>query len=509
MLDPLLLGIDIGTSSTKAVLISQGGECIGYTQQTYGIDSPYPGWAEQHPQVWWDAVLATTQQLIRTAEVHPKQIIGIGLSGQMHGTVCVGEDGEALRSAVIWADQRSEQQIKHIYRQVGKVRMAEWTGNPLATGFMLPTWLWLRENEPDILRKTRWLMLPKDYIRLKLTGQPGSEPSDAASTSLFNPAIHNWSTPLIDALELDMDVLPPVSPSTEVAGYLLSPIAKQIGLCAGTPVIYGGSDQAMQALGNGVIQPGILSSTIGTGGQLFTTTEEYVVDDALRMHSFCHVLPNRWHLETAILSAGLSLKWLRDNVLKNNVLKNGSYQELADAASSIPVGADGVIFVPYLLGERTPHMDPNARGCLVGLTKFHNRNHIIRAVMEGVVYAMKQGLELMLDLGVQVEKVVASGGAVAHPLWLQLQSNIYSRPVYRSKTIEAAACGAAILAGVGVGLYDDAEQAVNMAVHWYDTAVQPEPAKVLEYAQRYRQFSALYPNLKSVNHSLAKADFMW
>ena len=261
MSNPLLLGIDIGTSSTKVILITPDGEVVGHSQKTYDIDSPHPGWAEQHPHVWLDAVLTASRQLIKTRAINPDGVVGIGLSGQMHGMVCVDSAGNVLRPAIIWADQRTEKQVNHILEKVGSVKIAEWTGNPLATGFMLPSWLWLRENEPGMARKVRWLMLPKDYIRLELTGVPGAESSDAASTSLFDPRQLAWSTPLLDALDLDARLLPDVFQSTLVAGGLLPSIAEQMGLNAGTPVIYGGSDQAMQAVGNGVIDPGILSST--------------------------------------------------------------------------------------------------------------------------------------------------------------------------------------------------------------------------------------------------------
>jgi xylulokinase len=295
-----------------------------------------------------------------------------------------------------------------------------------------------------------------------------------------------------------MDVLPPVFPSASIAGELLPVWAEKMGLRAGIPIIFGGSDQAMQALGNGVIRPGVLSSTIGTGGQLFASTESFVIDDALRLQSYCHIIPDVWHVETAILAAGLSFKWLRDQFFTK-----ASFQDLADAAQSVPAGADGVLYTPYLLGERTPHMDPLARGCLVGLTKYHNRNHVIRAIMEGVIYALKQGLELLVDLGVQVDKVVASGGGVGHPLWLRLQADIYNRPVYKSETVEASAFGAAVLASVGAGYYTDAREAVDVTVRWENEPVIPQSEYTSQYDERYQQHTALYAALKDTFHSLS------
>jgi xylulokinase len=492
-----LLGFDIGTSSTKAILLSSAGQYIGHTAVSYGIDTPSPGWVEQQPGRWVEAVVHTTRDLLQAHSIQPSQVLCIGLSGQMHGAVCVGHAGQVLRPAIIWADQRTVKQVASVLSIVGKARLATWTGNPLATGFMLPSWLWLHEYEPGVVDQLRWLMLPKDYIRFVLTGQPGTEPSDASSTSVFNPARRAWSTPLLQELDLDESVLPPVYPSTCIAGTLLPEIAERMSLRPGIPVIFGGSDQAMQAVGNGVIRPGLLSSTIGTGGQLFATTSSFVVDNGLRMQSYCHVVPGTWHVETAILSAGLALKWLRDHMMLGQ-----SFQALADAAQSIPPGAEGVLFAPYLLGERTPHMDPQARACLVGLNVYHRREHIIRAVMEGVVYALKQGLDLMLDLGVPVCEVVASGGAVVHPLWVQLQADIYNRPVYKTRTIEAAAYGAAMLAGVGVGCFKTVREAVRACVHWHPEPILPQPSHVKNYAHSFKQYAALYPALQIINRQL-------
>lgn len=494
----VLVGIDVGTSSTKAAVLSPEGAPLAIAAQAYAVDTPRPGWAEQDPDGWVEAVLTTTRRALDEAGVAPDAVRGVGLSGQMHGTVCVGEGGDPLRPAIIWADQRSEAQVAAVISELGRQRLAAWTGNPLATGFMLPTWLWLREHEPEVAARTRWLMLPKDYVRYWLTGEVGAEPSDAASTSLFDPAARRWSTPLLEALAIDDGRLPPVHPSAAVAGGLREEPAAAMGLAPGTPVIFGGSDQAMQALGNGVIDPGTLSSTIGTGGQLFAPTSTHVIDaPELRLQSYCHVVPDRWHVETAMLAAGLSLRWLRDSVLGG-----GTYQALADAAAAVSPGADGLFFQPYLAGERTPHMDPRARGSFVGLTRRHGRAHLVRAVMEGVVLGMRQGLDLMVALGVPVERVVASGGATAHPLWLRLQADIYGRTIVRTKTVEAAATGAAMLAGVGVGTYADAAEAIERVVRWHPEVVEPDPVAVRIYARRYRLFCELYPRLVDTMHAL-------
>jgi xylulokinase len=496
----LLMGIDLGTSSTKTVIIDQDGRVLSCAAQEYSLNTPRPGWAEQNPEVWLEAALATMRCTLDTADVSPERIAAIGLSGQMHGTVCLDEQGQALRPAVIWADQRSREQVWRVYRDLGKKRLGEWTANPLATGFMLATWLWLREHEPQVAQATTHLLLPKDYVRYRLADAAspgeralGSEPSDACSTLLFDTARRRWSAPLLDALEIDADLLPPIHESAAIAGGLKAEIAAACGLRQGTPLVYGGSDQSMQALGHGVVEPGVVSCTIGTGGQIFAPTPQPVYDPSLRLHLFCHVMPDRWHLMTAILSAGLSLKWLRDNVFENR-----SYQALAEMAADVSPGAEGLFFLPHLAGERTPHMDPQAQGAFIGLTLRHHRGHMVRAVMEGVVLTLRQGFRLMLELGVPVQRVVASGGGINHPLWLQLQADILNRPIYRTQTEEAAAVGAALLAGVGVGVYPDARAACRRTVRWQGEVVYPNPDNVALYDAAYETYCQFYPALKSV-----------
>jgi len=484
------MGVDLGTSSTKTVIIDPRGNTLSLAAQEYSFDTPRPGWAEQDPEVWLQAALGTMRQALNQADLPPERIAAVGLSGQMHGTVCVDDQGQIVRPAIIWADQRSREQVARVYRQLGQERLGEWTANPLATGFMLATWLWLREHEPQADQTTAYLLLPKDYVRYRLTGELGSEPSDASSTLLFDTARRRWSTALLEALEIDPGLLPPVRESAEVAGGLQAEVASASGLRAGTPVVYGGADQSMQALGHGIVEPGVVSCTIGTGGQIFAPVVEPVYDRSLRLHLFCHALPDTWHLMAAILSAGLSLKWLRDGVFEKR-----SYQALAEMAAGVVPGAEGLFFLPHLAGERTPHMDPQAQGAWVGLTLRHHRGHLVRAVMEGVVLALRQGFELMLELGVPAKRVVASGGGTQHPLWLQLQADIFKRPIYRTQTKEAAAVGAALLAGVGVGVYPDARAACRQTVRWADEVILPIPESVTLYDDVYAVFCQLYPAL--------------
>ena len=492
----VLLGLDIGTSSTKTVIVDLAGKMLARAAREYRIDVPRPGWAEQDPRIWFEAAIETMRRALAQAEVTPENVRGIGLSGLMHGTVFLDQRGALLRPAIIWADQRSQDQVQQIQQDLGKVRLGQWTANPVATGFMLPTWLWAREAEPQICEQTAHLLLPKDYVRYRLTGHLGSEPSDASSTLLFDPAQRCWSRPLLDHFGIDPALLPPIHESADIASGLLPAVAEAVGLWPGTPVVQGAGDQAAQALGSGIVRPGILSSTIGTGGQLFAPTTKPTYDPDLRLHLFCHALPARWHLMAAILSAGLSLTWLRDEVLTNS-----TYQEMADAAAGIPAGAEGLFFLPYLAGERTPHMDPTARAIFVGLTLRHGRAHMIRAAMEGVVFALRQGLELMLEMGVAVQRVVASGGGARHPLWLQLQADIFNRPIYRTRTTEAAAVGAALLAGVGAGIFPDAETACRSTVVWVDQITRPARDHIDLYDAAYRKFCQLYPLLTGWHQS--------
>ncbi len=494
---PILLGIDLGTSSVKCLAIEPDGKVLSLASREYPILSPKPGWAEQDPHTWLQATYESIIACLKKGDFQVERIEGLGLSGQMHGLVTLDKSKKPLRPAIIWADQRSQSQVTEVYNRIGTDQLAEWTGNPLATGFMLSSWLWLCENEPEISRRARLLLLPKDYLRLALTGEIGSEPSDASSTLLFDPARWSWSDPLLDAFKIDARLLPPLGGSAQIAGKLRSSIAEELGLPAGLPVVFGASDQASQALGHGVLQPRLLSSTIGTGGQLFAPTLQPRPDPELRLHLFCHAAPDLWHLESAILSAGLALKWLRDNVLVGS-----DYASLASLASQAPPGSEGLLFLPYLAGERTPWMDPEARGAFLGLSLQHNRAHLVRAVMEGVVFALRQGLELMTQLGVQVEKVIASGGAVQHPLWLQLQADIFNRPIYRTDSTEAASLGAALLAATGIGLYSDIQSACHAAVHFLPEVIKPDPANIDAYAQRYGIFSHSYPAIKTILASL-------
>ena len=426
---PLLMGLDLGTSSLKAVLIDSAGAVRASTARPYPIDTPHPGWAEQDPQTWVDAAAECVRACLDHAQVQTDRVAGLGISGQMHTLVCLERNGRPIRPAILWADQRSAPQVERTTDLLGKEKLKIWTGNPLAAGFMLASWLWLRTEEPGTAEKTRTLLLPKDYLRFRLTGEMGSEPSDASSTLLFDPYRQEWSPEILQSLEIDPALLPGIHPSAAVAGGLSAEAASRCGLRSGLPVVFGGGDQSMQAVGNGIIAPGQVSATIGTGGQLFAALAKPIPDPELRVHLFCHALPRTWHLLAAILSAGLCLRWLRDQIFGG-----GDFQAMADAASQVQAGAEGLFFLPYLAGERTPYMDPDLRGAFLGLGLHHSQAHLTRAAMEGVVYALRQGLDLIGELVVPApERIIASGGGSGHPLWLQLMADIFDRPIWQTR----------------------------------------------------------------------------
>ena len=470
-------------------MIHSGNRCF-FKAAEYETFSPQPGFAEQDPETWFHITCDLLREVALVLGENIKNLVGMSFSGQMHGLVLLDKTGQVLRPAIIWADQRSTKQVKEIQDILTQKEIGEMTGNPVAAGFMLPSLLWVRENETEIFLSARQALLPKDYLRFCFSGVYQTEASDASSTALFNPARQDWSGELLDRFGLSCNLFPEVKLSYAPAGKINREAARACGLPEGLPLFSGASDQVCQALGNGIIQEGLLSSTIGTGGQLFSPVNRPDYDEKLRLHLFCHALPDLWHYESAILSAGLSLKWLRDQVLAPL-----SYQEMADMALDIPAGSEGLVFLPYLLGERTPWMDPFASGGFVGLTTRHGKDHMIRALMEGVIFALRQGLEIIEDKGVLPEKVIVSGGAVRHKLWLQLQADIFQKPVCRSETNEAAASGAAILAGVGAGVFTDIPLACSRLVRYSTEIIYPDPQRTAVYEGVYEIFKELYPSL--------------
>jgi xylulokinase len=474
-----LIGVDIGTSGLKCVLIDDAGQLRSSAFREYALDLPRPGWAEQDPEVWLNAAISAVREAIEISGVDRNSIVGLSFSGQMHSTVFLDRDQHVIRPAILWLDTRSTQQVESLNHSIGRSQLAEWIGNPVMPGFMLSSLLWLKEEEPATWDRLAHVMLAKDYIRLRLAGEIATDYSDASSTAMLDVQHRTWCAELLSTANIPIDLLPPLRSSAEIAGHLLPGMAEAISLPAGLPVVCGAGDQEAQAIGNGIIRSGLLSSTIGTGGQLFTPIDRYRSDPQLRIHTFCHALPDAWHWQAATLTAGASLRWLRDEVLGGRY----SYQELADAAASIAPGAEGLLFHPYLAGERTPYMNPNLRGSFTGLSLRHTWQHMARAVMEGVVFSLCDGLELMRDLGADFDQVIASGGGTKHPLWLQLQADVFGLPMRTTQTPEAAAFGAALLAGVGAGVFEDVAQACDRGVKWSEDVIEPRA----ETTQLYRE----------------------
>ena len=497
--DGCLLGIDIGTSGLKCVLVDSGGQVLEHAFRPYAPDTPRPGWAEQDPEIWAEAALSAVSEVVDRAGVSRASIASLGFSGQMHSTVCLDKDGRCLRPAILWLDHRSVAQVAALREQIGTPQLAEWIGNPIMPGFMLASLLWLKECEPATWDRLAHVLLPKDYVRYRLTGELGTDYSDASSTALLNVRQREWCSELLRTAGIPADILPPLRESTAPIGQLTPRMAEIMQVSNGLPVACGAGDQEAQAIGNGLIRSGLVSCTIGTGGQLFTPIERFQFDPQLRLHTFCHAVPGQWHWEAATLAAGLSLRWLRDEVLAGRY----TYQEMADAAATIEPGAEGLLYLPYLAGERTPHMDPTAKGVFCGLTLRHGWQHLTRAVMEGVVFSLRDGLELMQSMGLSIERVVASGGGTQHPLWLQLQADILGAEVVRTEAQEAAALGAALLAGVGVGLYSDFSTACEAAVRYSREVYRPRPAIGARYREQAEIFRGLYRALAPIFGDLA------
>ncbi len=497
-----LLGIDIGTSSVKTlVLEAERGETLATVGREYPISQPQPGYAEQDPDDWWDATVSTVRAAAAQAAVEPAAIRGIGLSGQMHGTVCIDAAGRPVRPAIIWADTRSSAQCDDLKARADPAELARRAPGPPAAGFMGPTLMWLAQHEPDAMAATQAVILPKDYVRLRLTGEVATEVSDAASTWLLDVASGQWSDWLLDLCRLKRRYLPPVRRSADVVGTLRPAAAEALGLPAGIPVIAGCADQPAQALGYGLYEPGVALATIGTGGQVFYPLRAPQTDSQMRFHVFNHAVSGRWYALAAILSAGLSLRWLRDLLgLKD---RPDAYAHLSDLAGQVPPGAEGLVFLPYLAGERTPHMDPEASGVFIGLRLRHGAGHLARAVMEGVAFAMAECLALVSDLagdGVK-PRVIASGGAAASPVWRQIQADVYDAPLMLAAGANHACMGAALLAGVGCGVYTSIADACAR-LPTSTTQALPDAARAAFYRERRALYRDLYARLKDDMHRL-------
>lgn len=486
------LGIDTSTTSSKALVMDDRGEVLAVASSPHTLSTPKPLWSEQNPQEWWEAVAASIRAVLEKAGLRGEDVTAIGLTGQMHGLVLLDGDGRVLRPAILWNDQRTQSQCDEIHQRIGKETFIRITGNVALTGFTAPKILWVQENEPDVFVRARHVLLPKDYIRYKLTGAYAMDKADGAGTVLFDLQKRDWSDEVLAALEIPRAWMPETFEGPEFTGQVTEEAAALTGLKVGTPVAAGGGDQAAQAVGMGVVEPGIVGLTVGTSGVVFATTPAPLIEPEGRLHAFCHAVPNQWHFMGVMLSAAGSLQWYRDTLAPQM-----SFDHLLNEAEMIAAGSEGLQFLPYLSGERTPHPDPLARGAFIGLTLRHSRAHMTRAVLEGVAFGLKDSFTLIQNAGLgTLTQVRASGGGTKGALWRQILASVLESELVTVNTAEGAAYGAAILAGVGAGAWSDVVAACKASVRIM-ARTSPHPVDVDAYKKAYSVYQDLYPALKA------------
>src|SRR5580658_8950526 len=492
------LGIDIGTGGSRALLIDRNGAVrAGFTAPHEDMRMERPLWAEQRPENWWDAAILAIRGVLAEARIDGAQIKGIGLSGQMHGLVMLDGSGAVIRPSLIWCDQRSQAQVDAVNAQLGRENILRYIANPVLTGFTLPKLLWVRDHEPHHFARMRRMLLPKDYVRFCLTGEFATEVSDASGTALFDVVNRRWSFEMIDGLGLNRAILPVCRESSDVTGTITAEVAELTGLAAGTPVVGGAGDQAASAVGNGIVEPGIVSCTIGTSGVVFAHMEKVAYDPGGRVHTFCHAVRGKWHVMGVTQGAGLSLQWFR-----NQLAPSADYDALTAEASHAQAGAQGLFWLPYLMGERTPHLDALARGGWIGLTASHTRADLIRAVIEGVSYSLRDCLDLVEALGVEVNSVRASGGGAKSAFWRQLLASILNKRVATLETQEGSAYGAALLAMVGSGEFGSVPEACRATIREADS-VSPDGDSAF-YAKAHRVYAELYRALRPIYAEISR-----
>ncbi len=493
-----LLGIDVGTGGTRALIVDEKGSVISSaTEEHEPFASPRIGWAEQNPEDWWRACGIAVRKALDRANLDGSRIACVGFSGQMHGAVMLDAQDRIVRPALIWCDVRTEKQCLDLTRTIGAEELIQLTCNPALPNFTLTKFLWVRENEPENWRRVRSIMLPKDYVRFRLTGERAIDVADASGTLLLDVARRRWSERMIQQADMDASMLPRLYESQEVCGQVAGTGASATGLKTGTPVVAGAGDQAAGATGMGIAAPGAVSATIGTSGVVFAATDRPALDSRGRLHTFCHAVPGRWHVMGVTQAAGLSLRWFRDQFGAGKEDGRDPYERLTAEASQAPAGSDGLLWAPYLMGERTPHLDPNARGALFGLTASHTRGHVIRSILEGVAFSLKDSFTLFEEMGVPVTRVRLGGGGARSPLWRQIQADVYGREVEIVEAEEGAAYGAAILAGVGVERWRSVDEACEEVVR-IAQVVKPHPAAVEHMAARYEAYRRMYGAIRSV-----------
>jgi xylulokinase len=493
-----VLGIDVGTGGTRAVLIDQTGRLVSAaTHDHQPFASPQIGWAEQQPEDWWHATCAAVRKALASANLTGKDVASIGFSGQMHGAVLLDEGGNVVRPALIWCDVRTEKQCRELTQALGLKRLIQLTSNPALPNFTLTKVLWVRENEPDQWKRVRYLLLPKDYVRFRLTGERATDMADASGTLLLDVSRRRWSSEMLDAVALEESLLPALQESPDVCAKVSAEGAAASGLALGTPVVAGAGDQAAGAVGMGIVSPGTVSATIGTSGVVFAATDRPALDSRGRIHTFCHAIPGRWHVMGVTQAAGLSLRWFRDTFIASSTGAPEPYDHLTAEAAKVPPGSDGLLWTPYLMGERTPHLDGSARGALVGLTASHTRGHIVRAILEGVAFSLRDTFTLFQEMNVPVESIRVGGGGARSPLWRQIQADVYGHSVEIVEAEEGAAYGAALLAAVGAGMWPSVDAACAAAVR-VASHIDPQPRATATLNASYAAFRRVYPATRQI-----------
>ena len=504
------LGIDVGTGGTRALVIDSKGNVVASASAEHqNFASPRPGWAEQDPRDWWQACGSAVRKALQSSGMRAGDIACVGFSGQMHGAVLLDSSDEIVRNAIIWCDQRSEAQSRELEDSFGRDTLIRLTCNPPLTNFTLTKLLWVRETEPQNWARVAHVMLPKDYVRFRLTGERAIDMADASGTLLLDVTNRRWSSEVLDKTGIEKSLLPALFESQQVCGKISSAGAEATGLRAGTPVVAGAGDQAAGAVGMGIARAGAVSATIGTSGVVFASTDRPAMDPLGRLHTFCHAIPGRWHVMGVTQAAGLSLRWYRDQFgAASPGVQSASagvrssdgrdpYDVFADEASSAPAGSEGAFWVPYLMGERTPHLDPNARAALLGLTASHTRAHVIRAIMEGVAFSLKDTFTIFGEMKIPVTSIRLGGGGARSPLWRQIQADVYDHEVEIVAAEEGAAYGAAILAGTGAGAWSSVEQACEAIVR-VAKRIAPHPADSVTMQNAYRTYRKIYPALHQI-----------
>jgi xylulokinase len=498
-----VLGVDVGTGGTRAVLVDRSGAIVSSaTCEHVPFACPKTGWAEQDPHDWHQAAGSAIRQAISAAGISPSHIQAAGLAGQMHGAVLLDENDRVLRPSLIWCDQRTQPQCDWLNAKLGESRILELTCNPALTNFTLTKLLWVRDNEPEIWKRFRRVLLPKDYVRFHLTGEHAIDVADASGTLMLDVAHRRWSEEMMTAASLPMSCLPKLYESPEVCGRISAVGSAHTGLSEGTPVVAGAGDQAGGAVGMGIVRAGAVSATIGTSGVVFAATDSPAMDGKGRVHTFCHAVPGRWHVMGVTQAAGLSFRWLRDLLRTSSASLN--YDDLTREATAVPAGSDGVLWAPYLMGERTPHLDPNARATLTGLAASHTRGHVTRAILEGVAFSLKDTFSLFDEMHVPVANIRLGGGGARSDLWRQIQADVYAHEVEILAAEEGAAYGAALLAGVGAKFWNSVEEACDDVVK-VQQRVKPQSQAVSTMGNHYRNYRALYPALKTLFQNMTSS----